>query len=193
MWIENGHCRRPPPKPDGRFSRNRLSGSWRRFVVMLGGRAIACPTVGGAERAAGGEGTAGVGHRFARADDTQGKVFIVSREGAVEWEYAAPNGNGAGGTRVFGANVGGQMVWGVRGDELPGISLKFMAGLHRLANGNTVMSNWLGHGQFGKAPHLIEVTRDKQVVWTFADHERMKTVSSVVVLDDAPGSGRVWH
>jgi hypothetical protein len=29
MWIENGFLRRPPPKPDGRFSRIRLSGSWR--------------------------------------------------------------------------------------------------------------------------------------------------------------------
>ena len=28
MWIENGLLRRPPPKPDGRFSRIRLSGSW---------------------------------------------------------------------------------------------------------------------------------------------------------------------
>ena len=29
MWIENGLFRRPPPKPDGRFSRIRLSSSWR--------------------------------------------------------------------------------------------------------------------------------------------------------------------
>ena len=29
MWIENGLLRRPPPKPDGRFSRIRLSSSWR--------------------------------------------------------------------------------------------------------------------------------------------------------------------
>jgi hypothetical protein len=28
MWIENGFLRRPPPKPDWRFSRIRLSGSW---------------------------------------------------------------------------------------------------------------------------------------------------------------------
>lgn len=28
MWIGNGLPRRPPPKPDGRFSRIRLSGSW---------------------------------------------------------------------------------------------------------------------------------------------------------------------
>ena len=71
---------------------------------------------------------------------------------------------------------------------MPGIRLKFMTGLHRLPNGNTVMSDWLGHGQFGKAPHLIEVTRDKRAVWAFADHEAMKTISSVEILD-AAGDG----
>ena len=33
------------------------------------------------------------------------------------------------------------------------------------------------------APHLIEVTPEKQVVWTFADHATMKTISSVQLLD----------
>ncbi len=58
----------------------------------------------------------------------------------------------------------------------------------RLANGNTVMCNWLGHGQFGKAPHLIEVTPDKKVVWTSADHHAMRAVANVQVLD-VPGDG----
>ena len=58
-----------------------------------------------------------------------------------------------------------------------------MTGLQRLPNGNTVMTNWLGHGQFGKAPHVIEVTPDKKVVWTFADHKTMKTISSIQLLD----------
>jgi len=96
---------------------------------------------------------------------------------------------------VFEVTPDGRTVWEVRGEELPGISLKFMAGLQRLPNGNTVMSNWLGHGQFGKAPHLIEVTRDKRVVWTFADHQTMKTISSVEILD-VPGdpiAGTVLH
>jgi hypothetical protein len=55
------------------------------------------------------------------------------------------------------------------------------------------MSNWLGHGQLGKAPHLIEVTRAKRVVWTFADH--MKTISSVQILDVAGDAiaGTVLH
>jgi hypothetical protein len=86
---------------------------------------------------------------------------------------------------VFEVTKDGRTVWEVSGDELPGISLKFMAGLQRLPNGNTVMTNWLGHGQFGKAPHIIEVTRAKRVVWTFADHQTMKTISSVEILDAA--------
>jgi hypothetical protein len=91
-----------------------------------------------------------------------------------------------GGSRIFEADAAGKTVWEIKGDELPGISLKFLAGFHRLPNGNTVLSNWLGHGQFGQAPHLIEVTPDKKVVWTFADHKTMRTISSIVVLD-APG------
>lgn len=99
-------------------------------------------------------------------------------------------GDGKDGSRVFEADASGKTVWEVRGDELPGISFKFMTGLERLPNGNTVMSNWLGHGQFGKAPHLIEVTPDKQVVWTFFDHQTMKTISSVQLLDV---TGETWH
>jgi hypothetical protein len=64
-----------------------------------------------------------------------------------------------------------------------------------LPNGNTVIANWLGHGQFGKAPHLVEVTPDKHIVWTFSDHQYMKTASSVQLLDIKGGMtrGEVWH
>lgn len=91
-----------------------------------------------------------------------------------------------GGCRVFEADKDGRTVWSLAQNELPGIQLAFIAGVQRLPNGNTVLCNWLGHGLFGKGPHLIEVTRDKKIVWTFADHERMKTLSSVQLLD-APG------
>jgi hypothetical protein len=52
-----------------------------------------------------------------------------------------------------------------------------------LPNGNTVTCNWLGHGQLGKASHLIEVTPDKRVVGSFADPQTMKTLSSVRLLE----------
>jgi len=144
------------------------------------------------------------GLQVVREYDSDGKlVWQVAAPGGPHSVVRLPDGNtliasadrdGAP-ARVFEAAPDGRTVWEVRGDELPGISLKFMTGLQRLPNGNTVMSNWLGHGQFGKAPHVIEVTRDKRVVWTFADHATMKTISSVEILDAAGGPlpGTVLH
>ena len=70
-----------------------------------------------------------------------------------------------------------------------------ISGAQRLPNGNTVIANWLGHGQFGKAPHVIEITPDKRVVWSYANHEKMRTISSVQLLD-VPGDvtrGEILH
>ena len=77
----------------------------------------------------------------------------------------------------------GKIVWQVLKNDLPGIELKFMTGLQRLPNGNTVMTNWLGHNQFGKAPHAIEVTRDKKVVWSYSDFSFIQTMSSIQLID----------
>ena len=87
--------------------------------------------------------------------------------------------------RVFEVDKAGQTVWEVKGEELPGVSLKFMAGLERLDNGNTVLCNWLGHGALGTTADIVEVTPDKKVVWRFFDHVTMKTVSSIYLLDAA--------
>lgn len=130
------------------------------------------------------------GEQMVREYDGSGKrVFEIPAAGGPHSVVRLPNGHTLiscgdlpGGNRVFEADATGKTVWQVQGDELPGISLKFMAGLQRLPNGNTVMCNWLGHGQFGRAPHLIEVTPDKRIVWTFADHVAFKTISSVQLL-----------
>ena len=96
---------------------------------------------------------------------------------------------------IFEIDPNDEIVWKIDQKELPGITFQFMTGFHRLPNGNTVMSNWLGHGHFGEEPHIMEVTPDKKVVWTFQDHENMKTVSSVQMLDvpGDPVKGEVWH
>jgi hypothetical protein len=137
------------------------------------------------------------GPGFVREYDPQGKlVREIPAPGGPHSAIRLANGNtliasadgGNATPRVFEVSPDGRVLWQVAGDELPGISLKFMAGFERLSNGNTVMCNWLGHGQFGKAPHIIEVTRDKRVVWTFNDHVNMQTVSSVELLD-SPTAG----
>jgi len=142
-----------------------------------------------------------------------GVVKEYDPSGKPVWEFRVPGGPHSairlpnGNTLVSGADArgakatvlevspAGQVVWQVSGDELPGIALKFMAGIERLPNGNTLMCNWLGHNAFGQAPHLIEVTPAKKVVWTFADHQAMRTISSVQLLD-IPGDailGTILH
>jgi hypothetical protein len=143
------------------------------------------------------------GEQVVREYDLEGrKVREFPAPGGPHSVIRLPNGNTLiacgdmpGGHHVTEVDKDGKTVWEVTENELPGISLKFMTGLQRLPNGNTVISNWLGHGQFGKAPHLIEVTRDKRVVWTFSDHQMMRTISSIQLLD-VPGDatkGEVWH
>jgi len=88
-----------------------------------------------------------------------------------------------------------KIVWQLTKNELPGIELKFMTGMQCLPNGNLVLTNWLGHNQFGKAPHAFEITRDKKVVWTFNDNTFLKTMSSIQLLD-IPGDaikGEILH
>jgi hypothetical protein len=127
-----------------------------------------------------------------REYDPKGRVvFEVAALGGPHSVVRLPNGNtliACGDqrdeqARVFEVDRKGRTVWEVKGDDLPGASLKFMGGLQRLPSGNTVMTNWLGHGHFGEAPLIIEVTPDKRVVWTYADHQAMKTASSVQLLD----------
>ena len=53
----------------------------------------------------------------------------------------------------------------------------------RLANGNTVFTS---RGKGGQGPQLIEVTRDKKVVWVLQDWKNVGDATAVQILDD-PG------
>jgi len=89
----------------------------------------------------------------------------------------------------------GKVVWQVLKDELPGIELKFMTGLQRLPNGNTVMTNWQGHVDQALAPHAIEITRDKKVVWTFSNTSFIRTLSSIQLINTGADykANHIWH
>jgi hypothetical protein len=53
----------------------------------------------------------------------------------------------------------------------------------RLANGNTIFTS---RGDNGKGPQLIEVNRDKNVVWVLQDWTTLCGATAVQILDD-PG------
>ncbi len=78
------------------------------------------------------------------------------------------------------------IVWELAENDIPGYTLRLMAGCQRLPNGNTVFCVYLGHGHIGEQAQVIEVTRDKKIVWNVADHAQFKTINQIMLLD-VPG------
>ncbi|MEI6807771.1 MAG: hypothetical protein WCN95_03535 [bacterium] len=132
-----------------------------------------------------------VGENMLREIDETGKsVWEFKTPGNVYIGVRLPNGNtlaGCGdGHTLIEIDKNDKIVWQVTENELPGIPLRFVAGIQRLPNGNTVICNWGGHGHIGKQPQVIEVTPDKKVVWQIADYNTFRAIAGIQLLD-VPG------
>jgi len=141
-------------------------------------------------------------HRLANghilsAHEGEGAVREVDGDGKVVWQYTgvpdAPealrlaNGNTliACGTqrRVIEVTPAKEVVWELNANDVPDLNLTWISSLQVLKNGHIVVGNFL-RGQEGKGAHAFEVTRAKKVVWRFADHDMVKSLTTVRVLDD---------
>lgn len=80
-------------------------------------------------------------------------------------------------------NPQNEVVWEVKDEDLPEIPLRFVAGLQRLPNGNTVICNWGGHGHRGEQAQIIEISPDKKVVDTVFNYDLVNEPSSIHILD----------
>jgi hypothetical protein len=88
-----------------------------------------------------------------------------------DWPFTAirlKNGNTVigctNGNRVIEVDADGKIVWSVDNDDLGESLIDDACGVQRLPNGNTVISSYHAKGDKAK---LIEVNRDKKVVWRF--------------------------
>lgn len=61
--------------------------------------------------------------------------------------------------------------------------LDWFSGFQFLPNGRLVVANWLGHGAWGKGPHVIELDRENKLWWSWEDHQAAKQVTNVLVID----------
>jgi hypothetical protein len=73
------------------------------------------------------------------------------------------------GNLVIEVDKDGKEVWRVTNDDLPGMPINDACGVQRLANGNTVITSH--HNTAGQVK-LLEVSRDKKVVWTYTDDRK---------------------
>ena len=115
-----------------------------------------------------------------------------NREGAIVWEYEVgsklysavrlANGNtliGTGdGHRVIEVTKDKQIVWEVKESELDGVKLAWITMVDRLPNGNT----WIVNCHAGpNNPQILEVNKEKKVVWSFKDFERFGNALPVAI------------
>ena len=135
------------------------------------------------------------GHILA-AHEGEGAIREYDADGNVVWEYKGvenvgealrlDNGNtliaGATAKRVFEVTPEGKTVWEFKAEDAPELNLTWVSSLQVLPNGNYLVGNFVRE-QEGKGVHAFEVTRDKKVVWTFADHEHFKSLSTVRAVD----------
>jgi len=77
------------------------------------------------------------------------------------------------GNRVVDFDATGKIVWQLTNDDLPGPWLQDPCGSQVLPNGNFVITSYAGGRKDPKAPKLFEVNRDKQVVWTYSDGQKV--------------------
>jgi hypothetical protein len=105
------------------------------------------------------------------------EVFSALRKADGNTLIATGNGN-----RVIEVNPAGKTVWSVEHNELPGIRLFWVTTLKLLPNGNLIVGNCHAGPD---NPQLIEVTRDKKVVWTFKDFKTFgNDLAATLVLED---------
>lgn len=78
----------------------------------------------------------------------------------------------------------GNTVWQVKENDLQGCPLRFVAGVQRLKNGNTVICNWGGHGHKGEQAQLIEITPEKKIVWQLNDWNSFGALSTCQILNE---------
>ena len=131
------------------------------------------------------------------AHEGDGAIREYSPDGRIVWQYAGventgdarrlPNGNTliGGGTqkRVIEVSPAGQIVWEFKSADAPELNLTWVSSIQLLRNGHYLVGNFL-RGHEGHGAHAFEVTRDKKVVWTFDDHSRFKSVTTVRAVDD---------
>ena len=95
---------------------------------------------------------------------------------------------------VHEVNPKGEVVWEFTQKDVPDYHLFDLQEADRLANGNTVISNWCPNGikdpnEWSKSVQILEVTPDKKVVWALRSWAEPADLgpATVIQLLDEPG------
>lgn len=83
--------------------------------------------------------------------------------------------------RVIEYNAAGQAVWECPAADLPGGPVRNLTGMHLLPNGHLALGCYRAYVD-GLGSALLEISRDKQVVWRYANPAADSTMMAVELL-----------
>lgn len=134
------------------------------------------------------------GNHLVREYTPQGEVTFEAKVDNIAFSAVRlDNGNTLVGqiNHITEFNTDGKIVWQFSSDDIQGLKINSMCGIHVQANGNIavgVYSAYKGGGQVG----LFEISRDKKIVWKYANPKSDKSMMSIQVLtsDGKPLPGK---
>lgn len=100
-------------------------------------------------------------------------------DGTTAWEIKAkalafaavrlPNGNTLSSTlnQVTEYDPNGKEVWEFKNTDIPGVTIRNITGIQVLPNGNLVMGCYSAYDKEGQGTGMLEITRDKKLVWRY--------------------------
>lgn len=113
-----------------------------------------------------------------------------------DWPFTAirlPSGNTlvgcTNGNRVVEFDPSGEIAWSVTNEDLGEDLIADACGVQRLPNGNTVITSYYAKGD---AVKLIEVTRDKKVVWRYDGMTSGFHHFQILTTNGAPVEPNTW-
>jgi len=124
--------------------------------------------------------------KVVREFDAQGNVLR-----AIDWPHPVvtvtrlENGNTlvGGGKLIREISADGTVVWELDQDDLGyQVNLNLIAGVRRLADGNTLVVNWGARGGRREAAQMFEVTPDFKIVWRVWDNPALGSLAQAQVL-----------
>ena len=110
-----------------------------------------------------------------------GKVFSAIKLKNGNYLFATGNGHS-----VLEVTPEKKIVWHLKQNEIPGVTLAWVTGLQELDNGNFIIGNCHAGPD---NPQIIEVNRDKKLIWKFQDFDTFgNSLANVIVLDGEAAS-----
>jgi hypothetical protein len=79
-------------------------------------------------------------------------------------------------------DAAGKVMWEFANTDISGVKITNMTGLHLLANGNIVTGCYRAYEK-GEGSGLLEITREKKLVWRLSDPKLAGTMMAVQKLD----------